>query len=69
MVWSAKVSWLVLCFWGSARVFAGKTSISSKAESILSDNGILSYLTNSLLTSVLISLAIALVVRFILRRG
>ncbi|MDR1907083.1 MAG: F0F1 ATP synthase subunit A [Puniceicoccales bacterium] len=69
MVWSAKVSWLVLYFWGSARVFAEETGISSKAESILSDSGILSYLTNSLLTSALISLAIALVVRFIVRRG
>ncbi|MDR0418397.1 MAG: F0F1 ATP synthase subunit A [Puniceicoccales bacterium] len=43
--------------------------MSTKAESIFSADGILGYLTNSLLTSVLISVAIVLIVRFIVRKG
>jgi hypothetical protein len=66
MVWSTKVSWLVFYSLGCARLFAGETDISLKAESTLSDNGILNYLIDSLLITALISLAIASVVRFII---
>ncbi|MDR0740178.1 MAG: F0F1 ATP synthase subunit A [Puniceicoccales bacterium] len=67
MVRNVRFSWFALYFFGSANTFAGEAGVSPKAESIIAGDGILSYLTNSLLTSVLISFAIALAVRFIVR--
>jgi F-type H+-transporting ATPase subunit a len=69
MVRSIRFRGLILYFFGSACAFAGEGGVLPKAESLITDNGILSYLTNSLLTSALISLAIVLAVRFTVRRG
>ncbi|MDR1366544.1 MAG: F0F1 ATP synthase subunit A [Puniceicoccales bacterium] len=69
MVKVKKLSLLLICFFGNGYIFAGGAGVPAKAESIFSVDGILCYLTNSLLTSVLISMAIVLVVRFIVRRG
>jgi F-type H+-transporting ATPase subunit a len=71
MVEAKKVSLLSIYFLGGGALagFAEEGGVSPRAESIITNSGILSYLTNSLLTSVLISLAIAVAVRFILRRG
>jgi F-type H+-transporting ATPase subunit a len=64
-----KLSLLSICFFGNGYIFAEGAGVSTKAESIFSADGILGYLTNSLLTSVLISVAIVLIVRFIVRKG
>jgi F-type H+-transporting ATPase subunit a len=69
MVETKKLSLLLIYFFGSSYALAEEVGISPKAESLIVDSGILSYLTNSLLTSALISLAIAFTVRFIVRRG
>jgi F-type H+-transporting ATPase subunit a len=67
MVRKVRFSWVILYFFGSVPAFAGEAGLSPRAESVIATDGILSYLTNSLLTSILISLAIALAVRFIVR--
>ncbi|MDR1591019.1 MAG: F0F1 ATP synthase subunit A [Puniceicoccales bacterium] len=54
---------------GNGCVFAEEAGVSPKAEAIIAESGILSYLTNSLLTGILISLVIVFVVRFVVRRG
>jgi F-type H+-transporting ATPase subunit a len=69
MVWSIQFKGAIFYFLGSAYAFAGEGGILPKAESPIADNGILSYLTNSLLTSALISLVIAMAVRFVVRGG
>jgi F-type H+-transporting ATPase subunit a len=62
-------SWLIFYFLGNGYAFAEEAGLSPKAEALIGNGGILSYLTDSLLTGALISLAIALVIRFMVRRG
>ncbi|MDR2812623.1 MAG: F0F1 ATP synthase subunit A [Puniceicoccales bacterium] len=69
MVRRVQFTGLTLYFWGSAHTWAGGAGVSPKAESLIADSGMGSYLTNSLLTSALISIAIALIVRFVVHKG
>lgn len=64
-------SWFILSVASmvSASAYASEVGVSQKAESVFGATGFFSYLTNSLLTSLLISGVIALMIRWVIRGG
>ncbi|MDR1435540.1 MAG: F0F1 ATP synthase subunit A [Puniceicoccales bacterium] len=57
-----------ICFFMNVHLF-GESGLSQRAEPLLEQTGLLSYFTNSLLTSLFVSLSIAFLIRWLTRKG